>query len=450
MGRPPFNYRNTTTYTEADRGSTRFAQATLTMVGTGTVTGASAPIRCQTNEVALIDEIVITARVNDAATNVSCSLMVDGALTGDGTDSKECKIHFPGEADATGFAHTQRVMLQPKGNWVVNPGKTFWVKSNTASVMGCHIKYRHKLLTQALNDGDIRPAGTMPAVASTNSVAAGGTAAATAKAIVAADAGYAIEVLGFYLTGHNFNAAADDIRLGFWNGTTGTFTDGTNGKMIFRGWAQAANAVFAPRVLVDDTRGCIQGPVGDGLYIQASANLAGATPPADYVVMYRKVLTTEVASTSGTVGLTPSTRKKWWLYTQATASLTTPVQFFAFDPLTADLTDPSRLHMARIYGHAGSCTAIDAGLGTSAMGLSDNSGNPYSELIPVAGDGDANAASTSFARVGMNLAVRLDLRPSFLAFDLASGTNITNRAQLAWGTFSGSSLTGVEYLKSIV
>jgi hypothetical protein len=240
------------------------------------------------------------------------------------------------------------------------------------------------------------------------------------------DVDEAIEILGIYLTGHNFNAAADDIRLGFWDSTTGgSFTGG--GAMVFRGWAMGASNVFQPRVLIDDTRGCIQSALGADLYIQASANLAGATPTADYVVLYRKIRATEVASTIGAIGGTAPSRKKWWFYTQLAGGVTND-KFFATPTDELDKTV-----MVRVHGHAFSCTNTDANATAIGLVIGDL-GLPLSEFALVAGDGDANAASTSMARVGLNMTVRKDLEPGFLAFDIAAA--MTNRAQLAWGTFA--------------
>lgn len=432
MGLPPLRTTNVSTFTEPDRKHLRYASGPIAGVGTGVVTNANAPIRCDATHVALIDEVVMTAQLNDTATNVTCSLHVNGATEGElgapaTVPAHQLKFHFPGIADATGVRRSDRIFLQPRGNLVVRPSSTLWVQASAAGVVGCHIKYRMKGLLDAYRDGDLRPGGQMPAVASTNSVAGGGTIAATAKRIVAEEpvATTAIEVLGLYLTGHNFNAAADDIRIGFWDGSTGgSFAAG--GVMIFRGWAQGASNVHQPRVLIDDTRGCIQGPMGWGLWIQASTNLAGATPTADYNVVYRRVAVQEVSANGiGLVGQTPTVRKKFWFYTQAAAGLT-PVPFFA----TPGFGDETA--MLKIHGHAFSCTNTDAA--TSVIGLTVGAlGFPVSEYTVVGGDGDGNAASSSGARVGLNALEQMGVEPGFMAFDAAAA--MTNRCQLAWGTF---------------
>ena len=67
-------------------------------------------------------------------------------------------------------------------------------------------------------------------------------------------AGTSIEILGIYLTGHNYNANADNIRLGYWDGVSGG-DFATGGLTVFRGWAQGASNIYSPEVLIDDTRG---------------------------------------------------------------------------------------------------------------------------------------------------------------------------------------------------
>jgi hypothetical protein len=512
MGLPPLRYPQIPSFTEADRKTLRFAQAKINFVGSGTVTNANAPIRCDANQVALIDEIVFTAYLNDAATNLTCTIHINGSTINElgataTVAAQDLPFRFPGIADATGVRRTDRLVLQPRGNMVVRPSSTLWVNASAGGLVGCHIKYRYKGLQQAINDGDIRRGGSLPQAASSNSIESGGTVAATQKCIVAPtglsagvrnitgvgassvtfdgavvksnevtlvirsnstgpgqirtaisgvttagvntltvspawspaiaadgtveiiDQATSIEILGFYLTGHSWNAAADDIRLGYWDGVTGNFA--ANGSMVFRGWAQGTSNVFQPRLVIDDTRGCIQGPIGAGLYIQASANLAGATPPADYVVLYRRVGTTEVASTTGTIGATPTVRKKFWYYTQA-ASGAAPNPFFAAT-VTGDETQ-----MIRIHGHAFSCTNADAG--QTVIGLTFGAaGASLSEWALVGGDGDGVAASTTMARTGLNALVRKDLEPGFFAFEI--GVNMTNRCQLAWGTFSAGADT---------
>ena len=437
MGSLPLRYPQNSTFTEADRPNLRYALSSLTFVGVGVVTNANAPIRCDETQVAIIDEVVITARTNDAATNVTCTLHVNGATINElgapaTVAAHALPFHFPGLANA---ARSRTLTLRPRGNLVVKPSSTLWVQSNTAGAVSCHIKYRHKPLSAALRDGDLKPDGAMPQVASTNSVAGGGTAAATSKNIIPGVAGTSIEVLGIYLTGHNYNAAADNIRLGFWDGTTGTFA--ANGTTIFRGWAQGAVNIYSPEVLIDDTRGCIQGAIGDGVYIEASANMAGATPTADFNVLYRRVPALEVVSQTGAPGATATRRKKFWVVTETdvTANIDTP--FFA----APGANDQSKFQMVKVHGHAGSFTHA-ANAANSIAGLTVGVfpiGATISEMYLIGDDeGGPTACSTTYARYGLNQLVRLDLAPALFCLEGAADI-VTNRCQLAWGTFGSLS-----------
>lgn len=513
MGLPPLRPSNVSSFVESDRKQMRFLTQVVGLAGTnGGTTPATAPLRCGPYEVALIDEILLTAQLPDSATNVTCTIQINGSTSGElgatvTRTADPLRFNFPGIADApgaqttAGLRRSDRLHLQPRGNMVVRPSSALWVQASVATTIGCQIKYRKKGLLDAIRDGDIKPDGTLPNAASTNSVTTGGTTAGASKLIAYGgtsmataasttngtqltmistgltqadgywigkkirftsgtnaglmrvitnwvqstntltwtinvtgnttvadtfemlDTDEALEVLGIYLTGHSWNAAADDIRLGYWDSAAGGgFSAG--GAMIFRGWAQGFHNMYQPRILIDDTRGCIQGALGSDIYIQPSANLAGATPPADYVVLYRKIKRTEVASTSGTIGATPTVRKKWWCYTQA-ASGASVDKFFA-----ATVTGDDQV-MVKIHGHAWSCTNSDAG--ASIIGLSVAGGAPISELTVVSGDGDTNTVSNSAARVGLNYPIRKDQEPGFLALDLA--TAMSNRTQLAWGTF---------------
>lgn len=232
-------------------------------------------------EVALIDKIVMRAQTNDAATNVTVTFEVNGT-------GNDIPFHFPGVVDNR---RQDQIILEPRGNWVIQPSQAFKVKATANNIATCNIYYRRMSLVKALEEKLI-PA-SLPNVASTNTASAGGTAANTAKIIVTGVAGFSIEVLGFYFTGHNYNAATDRTILGFWEGT-GTFytapaTKAATAWPIHIVHVGGANLGYAPRVLVNDTQGCIQGPAGYSLYIQSTANLAGATPTGDFVVLYRMV-----------------------------------------------------------------------------------------------------------------------------------------------------------------
>jgi len=291
MARPMVNVSgNRSRFSEADLGYRRSGKSSFLSVGVGAVASPNETIRCNADQVALIDEIVMTCRTNDSTSNVSAIFNFNGRDAGvlgspDTLAAKVCKFHFPSAANAR---RTDRMHLRPLGRMIVCPSSTLSVQASVGSQLSVQISYRMKNLVAAIRDGDISPNGELPRMASSNSVAAGGTVAATAKNIIPGVAGKVIEILGFYHTGHNANAASDDNRLGFWDGATGTFTG--NGAMVMRAYAMGADPRWAPRILIDDTNGCIQGPVGEGVYVQASANMASATfDKADYVVNYRYV-----------------------------------------------------------------------------------------------------------------------------------------------------------------
>jgi len=121
------------------------------------------------------------------------------------------------------------------------------------------------------------------------------TVAGTTKQIVAAIAGFRIQVLGYYVSGHNYVAADDYLSLGFWEGT-GTFFNGVATKaatahLVTVAHMHGHHGRLAPRIRVDNTDGCVEGPTGYGLYVRASTNVAGYASNADVFVMYRYVKT---------------------------------------------------------------------------------------------------------------------------------------------------------------
>lgn len=233
----------------------------------------SAGISCAADEVALVDSIEIASISNDAATNVKVTCEVNGT---------ELYFNLPGVAN---IRRTETIRWDPKGALVVQPSGTMKWKASVVGTTSVVVTFRKMKTTKAMSLGYLSP--TIPTVASTNTVAGSGTSAATAKAIITGVAGKYIEILGFTCTGHNFNAAQDSIAIGFWDGTTGTFANTAN--KVFRAYASGANPAFAPKVVVNNTDGCIKGPVGLGLYVIATTNLAGATTPADFNVIYRLV-----------------------------------------------------------------------------------------------------------------------------------------------------------------
>jgi len=507
---------NNSKFNEADQSSYRMIFSSgLTGVGTASVAAGAEPIQCDATEVALIDEVTITARIKDAAANTTVTLQVNGRTAGrlgstDTVAPHALPLHLPGHTDNV---RNSQLYLKPRGNLVVRPSSTLWVQSNTAGVAHCHIKYRRKSVVAAIRDGDLTPNASMPLVASTNSLAPGGTGAGTAKAltctgsvmvsgtatavgtnvtlidaarieatgtwvgkkirftsgsnngvvrkITAFDAGTdtitwspaaiaatgigdtyvihdvdeGIEILGFYLTGHNYNAASDNLLLAFWDSNAGGSLTG-GGKAVMIGYARGASPVYAPQILVNNTQGCIQGAMGSDIYIQATANLAGATPNADYVILYRKVRQQVVANTGGLTGQTPTSRRKWWVVTAADPTGAPLDPFF-----TAEVNNTGSI---RILGHAGSGTFAD-NAADNVLGLvRGDLGGFLSECYVFNGDRSAGAAtvSGSFARDNMVVPVPYTAFPGFFATEGAVDTVVT-RFQLAWGTFD--SKRGIDF-----
>lgn len=257
------------TFTQAEQWEYQYAKSGTAGLSTSLGT---AGISCAANEVALVDKIEIACLTNDAATNVKVTCEVNG---------EELYFNFPGVANSR---RTETLVWEPAGNLVVHPSGTMKWKASVASVASVTVTYRKMLLTKAAALGYLSP--SLPTVASTNATAGSGTSADTAKALVTEVAGHYIEILGFTCTGHSFNAAVDSIAMGFM--VTGeTFSSAAN--KVFRAYASGASPFFAPKVVVHNTDGCIRGPVGKGLYVIATTNLAGSTPPADFNVLYRLV-----------------------------------------------------------------------------------------------------------------------------------------------------------------
>lgn len=243
-----------------------------TFVGLSTSYSGTA-LTASSTDVFLIDEIVMTGVTNDAASNFTITMSANG---------EDIPFHAPGTADAS---ESFRIALKPKGNLVILPGQSLNFKANAVSTSHVWVRYRRMPASAAYA---MWSGGTLPTIASTFSVSAAATVAGTARQIVAGVAGQSVEILGFYFTGHNYNAATNNIKLGYWDGTTGSDFD-TGGKLVSRAYASGANKIYAPKLIVNDTKGCIKGPAGYGLYVQGTTNMVGATPTADYVVLYRFV-----------------------------------------------------------------------------------------------------------------------------------------------------------------
>ena len=167
----------------------------------------------------------------------------------------EMPIHFPASAQES---MTDTFVWKPKGNLVVTSTSVtdaFNAKASatTSAWISTKLRYIRKssAMSMRLWDG-----GGIPLIA-----VSGATTAATAKQIIAPLAGHHVEILSFVYTGHSHIAsAANDFRVGFWDGTAGsTFTNAQGGKMFHRLYAQGANSKYAPRTIINDTRGASPG-----------------------------------------------------------------------------------------------------------------------------------------------------------------------------------------------
>lgn len=510
MSRPMVSVRNTSKWNETDNPNTQFVLATaLTGIGTAAVTDANAPIFCDATQVALIDEIAFSCITADGTTDTIINLQVNGRTEGvhgatSTATARTLPFHFPGDA---GLSRTDRYVIRPRGRMVVHPSSTLWVNAGTASVANCHIRYRKKNLTAAIRDGDISPNGSLPQVASTNSVTSGGLTAATSKLIAfagssmasgTADSGTnatvvdaerteatdifankrirfiaganagvirvitsfnpgtdtitfapvvgtpvgagdtyeildndeAIEILGMYLTGHNNIAGTtDDIRLGYWNGGGTNFT--TDGKMIFRGFTRGLNSRYGLRLLLDNVDRCIQGALGSDLWVQASTNLAGATPRADYNIVYRKVKVSTVSNTSGATNHIPVSRGKWWCLTETDPGVAEFLPFF--DPASISGIGSATARL-KGYAHSAVCTQ-NATPATVAIGFSPGLAATLDPEL-VNGLTAAGVSSNTWGRDGIAQDTPLADIPGFVAVDL--GNVISSRCSLAFGTFGTS------------
>ena len=419
-----------------------FGHGTLrtSITGIGTSFSSTNLLTVPTGYVALIDQLVLKAITNDAATNHSVVVEVNG---------EELPFHASGTANAR---RVERLVWNTKGNLVLQAGEVLRCKSPTyqagnttdAFEQNWSVSGRYRLMTQSrANDLGYFAGGTIPSVASTNSLTidpvdgepelAAGTTAATAKPIIPPLAGYYVEILGFTCTGHNFNSAEDSSLLAFWNGTTGTF--GNDGVKVFRAYHRGAAGINQARVMVGDTKGCIQGPAGYGVYILQTTNVAGSTPKADINVIYRYRKTTECANNTGASITTGG--KKWWRYMEGVTGINPTgawTSFFGSGIPTCT---------ARIRGQAVSLTGADnysfdaeAGLVLGAAG-GIATGSNFGETFLINGDGGAAATAYSIATEDV-LVCSTAQDPGFLAISVGSGA-MTARAHLAWGTMHAGS-----------
>lgn len=412
-----------------------YAFSRSTSSGLATSAPATGAITCGTNEVALVDEITINAVTNDAATNHTVNLLVNGITV---------PIHFVGIADLT---RTERFVWRPRGNLVVHPGQTLKATGVGAFLDHATVRFRKKNLTAAIRDGDIKGGGRLPNIASTNTVTGSGTSAGTAKQIIPPVSGMSVEILSLVFTGHNYNSAADNIRLGFWDGTTGNF--GANGSTIMRVHRQGANPRYAQPIIIGNTDGCIQGPSGSGVYIQATTNLAGSTPTGDWVVVYRYIPANrmEVLSATGTLGATPSARGKFWCFTEAAVSAS--LADAQIDPWFAATTGNNCLVKAKGFALSTISDSATPAVAPTMLGFGLGAG-PTTSVVAHAGLGEivpsySNNAGTpadvsnTVAHDDTLLVTNLSSRPGFFAYQFA-GTDIVSRAHLVWGRFEADTL----------
>lgn len=297
--------------------------------------------------------------------------------------------------------------------------------------------------TSGANNGLVR--GITDFVAATDTIT---FAPAVAAAVGAGDTyeildtDEAIEILAIYLTGHNFQAAAtDDIRLGFWDNVTGAnFPAGA--KMIFRGYTRGLNSRYGMRLLLDNVDRCVGGALGSDVWIEATANLAGATPKADYNIIYRRVKATQVSDTGGAAGQTPVSQSKWWCMTETDPGV---AQFLAFfNTAFAIIPTPTTV---RIKGYANSVVSTAAATGAVTAIAVDPGTVAITDPEFLADDGNGASCTNTWGRDGISQDVALSTQPGFSTVDV--GNVFTSRASLAWGTF-GSTVVSAPTIGIIV
>lgn len=249
--------------------SRRHGHSVAVSPSTGLTASYTTGITTGSTEVAVIDKIVFSTITPDAACNTTIWVRINGI---------ELPFHFPGTANSRA---STRYTWRTNGNLVVHPSQTLQAKASrnlsSAGIEVGHssisVHYRRMRLQAAMQEG-LFAGGTMPNVASTQTLTAGALTAGTARKIVTGVTGRYIQILGFVFTGHNFAATGDSARIGFWDGTTGSFA--ANSNRFFKAYTMGADVRYAPTILVGDTKGCIQGATGLSLYVDATTNLAGA------------------------------------------------------------------------------------------------------------------------------------------------------------------------------
>lgn len=386
------------------------------IIGIGTSYSTSNLLTCDSTQVAFIDQLVIQGWSADIASNTTVVIEINGV---------EMPFHIAGTVNARRF---ERLVWNTRGALVLHPGQTLRVKAptytagNGSNTFERNIyvtgRYRIMPLLKAMQEGYF-DGGTMPAVTTTLidlDEDGSGTVADTAEMIISPLAGHYVEVMGFAITGHNYNTALDSTLLTFWDGDG---TIGSDGSKLFRAYHRGVGGVYQSKVLIGNTKGCIQGPSGDGLYVTQTSNVADATNPKVAVnVIYRYRKTTECAINTG-ASLT-SGSKKWWRYVESTTTGTT-----AFG---SGLT-PCGI---RVRGQAISMTGADNFTGNGKAQLLLGASTGWGQVFEVQGDGNGAAAGMSVGVDDEVLICGSAQDPRFGIVNTASA--ITGLGHLVWGT----------------
>lgn len=193
-------------------------------------------------------------------------------------------------------------------------------------------------------------------VAVVGPIVAGGTG----WPIIPALAGHRIQILGFYTTGHFYDADAGSLALGFWNGS-GTFytppaTKAATAWMFCVAHGQGLRSAHHPRIIINNTDGCIEGPVGYAVYAEStSATSDVMTSLVDAVVMYRYV---KVDYTNQTSSLATALT----LATETAVVLTQPI--LAGTPATGNLAIKLTSGVTRVVAYSAWDNTTNAPNGT--------------------------------------------------------------------------------------
>lgn len=371
---------------------------------------------CGSREVALIDRLVFQGMTNDAATNHTIVVRVNN-----GTSSVDMPIHLSGTAN---IQRSERLVWNTRGSLVIPPGGYLSCVSPTytaqtrATVSG---RYRMMNVQKAAELGYFN-GGTMPACASTFTVDEDPVVADESQQLIAPLAGHYVEILGFTYTGHNFSATLGNNRLGFWDGTTGSDFD-TGGVTIFRGYNQGVSGVYQSRVLVGNTHGCIQGPVGYGVYLQATATLVSSGDLlAAYNVIYRYRKATDCANNTG-ASITTGGRR-WWRYTQGITSPVDQTAIFGAGAPTCGV---------KVLGQAGTLCGGASSDSTPVATMTLDTTNGWGEEFCIEGDGADSPGPTSLSW-SIDDDVMVCNSAQVPGMTAANANNVlTARSHLCWG-----------------